>query len=280
MSMMWPLRYHKILRVRLKKSGGKDRRAPNTSGMKYGIRVPRNAKKATQFDQENGNLLWTKEILKELEALMSMKVFEKLLSSLRKSRAKSFQFAPLRIIFDVKVDRRRNARLVIGGHVVDSSGHKVYEITMKSVSARILMTIAAVNNLDVMTVDIGNAYVPQHQHRRKIYTCAGAEFEVVGIMAEGNFMEFIKALYGLPISGNRRNAHLFHTLREMGFKPTRFDQNVWIRGREGGYDYIGTYTDYVLVVATEPTSISEKLKETYTIKAFSPPKFHLGCDYA
>ena len=80
-------------------------------------------------------------------------------SSLRKARGRGFQFAPLRMIFDVKVDLRRKARLVIGGHVVDSSGNEVYASTMKSVSARVLITIAAANDLDAMVGDIGNAYL-------------------------------------------------------------------------------------------------------------------------
>ena len=57
---------------------------------------------------------------------MSMQVFRKLLLSLSKERAKGFQFVPLRMIFGVKVDLRRKAGLVIGGHAVDSSGHEVY----------------------------------------------------------------------------------------------------------------------------------------------------------
>ena len=126
-----------------------------------------------------------------------------------------------------------------------------------------------------MTGDIGNAYLNAN-NKDKIYTRVGPEFEVVGIMAEKNLLEVIKALHGLPTSGNMWNAHLSHTLREMGFKPTRFDPDVWIRGGEGSYDYIGTLTDDVLVVAVDPTSIFKKLKETYTIKAFSPPVVHLG----
>ena len=51
---------------------------------------------------------------------MSMKLFRKLPPSLRKARAKGYQFAPLRMIFDVKVDLRRNSRLVIGVHGIDS----------------------------------------------------------------------------------------------------------------------------------------------------------------
>ena len=66
----------------------------------------------------------------------------------------------------------------------------------------------------------------------------------------------------------------------MGFKPTRFDLDVWIMGREEGYKYIGTHTDDVLVVSVKPTSIFKKLKEKYSIKDFGPPKVHLGCDYS
>ena len=99
--MLRPLRFHRLRQAKLKKSGGKDRRSPNNYGLKYGTRVPRNANEAIQFDRENGNFLWYNAILKELEALMSMEVFKKFPSSLRKARSKGFQFVPLRMIFDV-----------------------------------------------------------------------------------------------------------------------------------------------------------------------------------
>ena len=63
------------------------------------------------------------------------------------------------------------------------------------------------------------------------------------------------------------------------FKPTRLDPDFWIRGREGRYDYIGTHTDNVLVIAVDPTYIFEKLKKTYKIKSFGPSVVHLGCNY-
>ena len=92
-------------------------------------------------------------------------------------------------------------------------------------------------------------------------------------------MEVIKDLYGLPTSGKRWHAHLSHTLREMGFKPTRFDPDVCIRWRRGDYNYTRTHTNDVLVVAVKPTSIFDNSKETYKIKDFGPLKVHLGCDY-
>ena len=79
-----------------------------------------------------------------------MVFFKKLPSSLRKARAKGYQFAPLWVIFDVKVDLRRKSRLVIGGHIVNLSRHEIYASTMKAVSARIMMKIVDANNMDVM----------------------------------------------------------------------------------------------------------------------------------
>ena len=103
------------------------------------------------------------------------------------------------MFFDVRVDLRRKARLVIGGHVINSSRHDVYVSTMKYFSDRILMTIAVANNLDLMTGDIVNAYLNANTEE-KIYSCAGAEFKVLGIISEGNLLKFIKAVYGLPTS--------------------------------------------------------------------------------
>ena len=211
-AILRPLRFHRLCRSILKKPGGKDRRSPNNYVMKYDIRVPRNVKEAAQFNGDNGDLLWTEEILKELESLMSMKFFKKLSSSFCKARAKGFRFAPLGMIFDYKVVLRRKEMLVIGGHVVDSSIHKFYESTMKSISAIIMMKIAAANNLDVMTGYIGNAHLNENTEEKN-YTRSGAEFKVVGIMDDGTLLKLINSLYVLPTSRNRCQAHLLHTLR-------------------------------------------------------------------
>ena len=66
----------------------------------------------------------------------------------------------------------------------------------------------------------------------------------------------------------------------MGFNPTCFDLDVWISMSKVGYDYIGTHTDDVLVIAAKPNYIFNKLKEQYTIKDFGPTNGHLGCDYS
>ena len=101
----------------------------------------------------------------------------------------------------------------------------------------------------------------------------------MGLMDEGTLLEVKKALYGIPTSGNRWHAHLSQTLRDMVFTPTCFEPDVWIMGRNGGYDYIGTHTDDVLVVAKHPARVFEKLQKVSTINKYGPLGHHLGCDY-
>ena len=183
--------------------------------------------------------------------------------------------AKFELVGIMEVDLRIKYRLVIGGQVVYLYRKEVYASTTKSVSSRILMKIAAANKLEVMMGDIGNAYLNANTEE-KIYTCAGAKFELVGIMDEGNFLEVVKALYGLPTIVNMWNAYLSHNLRAMSFKPTHFDPCVWVRGPKGGCYYIGTCIDDFLVVSVDPTSIFNKLKETYTIKVFGLLKVNLS----
>ena len=102
---------------------------------KYGVLVPRMVKEAYEIDKKNGNSLWHDAIKKEIDALMSMNTFERLSKGKGNSAVpKDAQFAPLRMIFDVKQDLCRKARLVIGGHVVDSTDYDTFAPNMKGLA--------------------------------------------------------------------------------------------------------------------------------------------------
>ena len=83
------------------------------------------------------------------------------------------------MIFCCKQDGRRKARLVIGGHVLDSEDMDCYASVMKNISQRLLMVIASANNFDVLTGDITNAYL-YADCDVKVYTRVGKEFEIAG----------------------------------------------------------------------------------------------------
>jgi Reverse transcriptase (RNA-dependent DNA polymerase) len=94
------------------------------------------------------------------------------------------------------MDFTRKARLVAGGHVTDPPTSITYSSVVSRELVRIVFLIAALNDLDIMTADIGNAYLNAFTSE-KVYTITGPEFgEEAGRVAI-----IIRALYGLKSSG-------------------------------------------------------------------------------
>ena len=68
------------------------------------------------------------------------------------------QYAPMHIFFVVKQkDLRHNSRLVVGGHVVDSTEHTTYSSTSNDKSMKIMILIAEKNGLVLVSAYILNA---------------------------------------------------------------------------------------------------------------------------
>ena len=64
------------------------------------------------------------------------------------------------VIFDVKFDLTRKARLVAGGHKHrDVPSYTTYSSVVSRDSVRLMFMIAALNGLSVLAGDVGNAYL-------------------------------------------------------------------------------------------------------------------------
>jgi Reverse transcriptase (RNA-dependent DNA polymerase) len=125
------------------------------------------------------------------------------------------------MIFEVKQDGRRKARLVAGGHPVEPRGMSHMSTAVKGISIRLLLTIAHRDGLSVLTGDVSNAFITA-PCLEKVYSYAGPEF---GERA-GSIVVLNKAMYGLRSSGRAFRADFAETLRAMGFKATRYDRYV------------------------------------------------------
>ena len=90
-----------------------------------------------------------------------------------------------------------------------------------------------------------------------------------------------KALYGLASSSARFHDHLADTFCNMGFKPTRFDNDVWIRCHSSGdsYEYICTHVDDFCIFSREPQLVMDQITAVYTVKAQGPPDYYLGNNF-
>ena len=135
----------------------KKKQRPTTEQLKYGVIVPRNVAQAYELDRLNGNKYWHDAIKMEIDSLIALECFEFHDNGFHPG--KDYQWTSLTIIFDVKQDLRRKARLVAGGHLVDSLDNNVYSSTVKGISVRVLHVLAHKMNLKLLCGDVGNAYV-------------------------------------------------------------------------------------------------------------------------
>ena len=243
---------------------------------KYGIRVPKNVEEAKKIDAINGNTLWWDAIMLEMKNVRP--AFEK-----HEGDSKDligYQKITCHMIFDIKLGEnfRRKARYVGGGHTTDTPSSLTYSSVVSRDSVRICLTIAALNDLDLLACDIQNAYLTA-KCREKIYIIAGKEF---GSDAGGIFI--IKmALYGLKSSGAAFRSKLAGVLHDMNYRPSWADPDVWMRPatKPGGfqyYEYILVYVDDVLVLSHEPQKSIEGITAVFKLKndKAEKPDMYLG----
>jgi len=88
----------------------------------------------------------------------------------------------------------------------------MYSSVVSRDSVRIGFLIAALNNLDLVAADIGNAYL-QAETKEKVYTIAGHEFGEL----QGKTIKLVRALYVLKSSGAAWHDHFAQTLHDLRF---------------------------------------------------------------
>ena len=240
---------------------------------KYGLRLPKTVHEAYEIDKETGTDYWHKAILKEMK---NNAVAFKFLDD--DAIPVGYQWIPCHMIFDIKLDLTRKARFVAGGHWTDPDPTLSYSTVVTRDSVRIAFLLAALNEIDIKAIDIGNAYL-NAKAREKVYTTAGPEF---GPDKQGRPVIIERALYGLKTSGAAWHAQLTETLRAMEFAPSLADPDVWIRAacKEDGYsyyEYLLVYVDDILILSHNPTPILTCIQKFYRLKEpASDPKTYLG----
>lgn len=253
-------------------------RIPKKS-MKFGIMVPGSVEEALELDWKNGNDLWDKAIKKELKnVLVAFKLLED--DELLPVGSKRI---PYHIIFDVKFDLTRKARLVAGGHRNQVPSHATYSSVASRESVRLGFMLAGLNNLDIMACDIGNAYL-NAPNRERVHVIVGKE--LFGQENVGKRAVIVRALYGLKSASAAWRQHFFETITQrLGYKSTIADPDVYLKpkSREDGtnyYSYLIIYVDDVLCLDINPGKTIEKISSVYRVKpdSIKSPTMYLGMD--
>ena len=243
---------------------------------KYGIRVPRSIKEAIEIDKENGNTLWMDAIKLEMKNVRV--AFEEYDGD--PSTLVGYTQITGHIVFDVKLGEnfRRKARYCADGHKTGAPASVTYSTVVSRDSVRILLTVAALNDLNVLGADVQNAFLTA-PNKEKVWMIAGPEFGV----DEGKTCLVVKALYGLKSASFSSRSFMAEKLTQLGFQSTLADPDVWLRAATKGdgeryYEYVLMYVDDILAISCDPKAILEDVQKTFKFKndAMDPPEFYLG----
>jgi hypothetical protein len=143
-----------------------------------------------------------------------------------------------------------------------------YSSVVSRDSVRIAFLLATLNGLQVLSCDIGNAYL-NAPCREKIWFQAGRECGP----DMGKVMVITRALYGLRTSGASWRQMLSDTLQgpEFGYRQSRGDPDVYLkrRSRPNGSDYyemILVFVDDILCISHDPKSFMDRLGKIYELR--------------
>jgi Reverse transcriptase (RNA-dependent DNA polymerase) len=158
--------------------------------------------------------------------------------------------------------------MVAGGHMTKAPATLTYASAVSRESVRIALTLAALNDLEVKTADIENAYLTAPMSE-KIWTKLGPEFGA----DNGMKAILVQALYGLKSVGASFRNHLATCMRQLGYTSCMADPDVWLRAeprpddRFKYYSYLLLYADDILAINHDSTSVIKEIDRFFKMKS-------------
>lgn len=217
---------------------------------------------ALALDKETGTDFWFQAIKKEMD---SIRVAFQFIEDLNEKIKPGFQPMRCHMVFNIKIEAfKRKARLVAGGHMTETTDVTTYSIVVSQESVLISLTLAALNDLEVKTSDIQNAYLTA-PCAEKIWTTCGPEFG----SDQRKQAYIVCSLYGLKSAGSTFRHHLADCMRHLGYKSCLADPDVWYKSETRPddsfeyYSYMLLYVDHVLAIhhsAEEPLRELDRFK--------------------
>jgi Reverse transcriptase (RNA-dependent DNA polymerase) len=252
---------------------------------KFGIRLPKSVKEALEIDRTTNTDLWRKAINKEMSKVKVAWTAHDGHSpqEVRQGKTSSFvgfQEIKCHMVFDIKMDFTRKARFVAGGHTTETPTSMTYSSVVSRDSVRLAFLIAALNNIDIMSVDLENAFI-QAPCREKVWFEGGIETGE----DRGKVCVVVRSLYGLKSAGAAFRSSLAQALQDLGYQSTKADPDVWIRKavRVDGHPYyemLFVYVDDILALSQHAEAAIKEITQLFTAKegSMKPPELYLGAN--
>lgn len=137
--------------------------------------MPKSIQEAITQEREIGNTLWRDAVASETK---NVRIVFEVFEGERIALPPKFTEDKCHMISDVKMGEnfRRKARMVAGTHTTDVPTVLTYSSVVSRDSFRIDFTIAALNDLKVLSCDIQNAFLSA-KYCEKTWTRAGPKFK-------------------------------------------------------------------------------------------------------
>ena len=184
------------------------------------------------------------------------------------------QYMKCHMVFSIKMeDFFRKACLVAGGNIVEASKSLTFASVVSRESVRIALKLAALNDLEVKTSDIQNAYLTA-PCSEKVHTTLGTEFGE----NKGKTAIIVRALYGLASSGASFRNYLADCMYHVGYKSCLADPDLWYKPHVREESYVLLYVDDCLCIHHSAVEELNKIDKFFKMKAGSigDPDIYLG----
>ncbi|CAI7898278.1 unnamed protein product [Closterium sp. NIES-54] len=171
---------------------------------------------------------------------------------------------------------RKKARLVVKGftQVCGADYDKTYSPVSSYVTLRIFLSIVAVLDLNLMQLDMKNAFL-QGKLDRVLYMYQPDYFD----NGTNRVCKLLKSLYGLKQSPLLWALH--GVLLGAGWKKSQIDEALYFKASDNGLTYwVLVYVDDLLAASSSPTMLKEKklLEAAFELREISPVVKYLELD--
>ena len=151
------------------------------------------------------------------------------------------------MVFDIKIDFTHNTHFVSDRHATVALALMTFSSVVSRDSIQLAFLIAALNNLDIMSVDLENAFI-QVPCQEKIWFEGGIECG----KDRGKVCIVVWSLYGLKSAGIAFWSSLAKASQALGYQSTKADPDIWICKAEWThghpyYEMLFVYIDDILV---------------------------------
>ena len=246
---------------------------------KGGVKIPqssRNLDKRPDFKQ------WKGAMDVEWQAFQDKDVLEPVL----RSEAKGKNIVGVRWVYDLKLDKdqqtilKYKARLVARGFTqkygVDYDD--VFAPTMNIKTMRILLAIAARDNVNVLQYDVSAAFL-HAKLEHDVYIEQPEGYDDPRYPRDKYIYKLKRAMYGLKNAGYEWSKHFMNILRNLGFVQNTKDDCLWTFRKGTSYIHYLFHVDDIMAVSNDNKlrdSMYEDVKKQVDIRNEGELSMFLG----